>query len=754
MKSESYDLIESEGDVPIKAWTRGVPVEDGAKAQLRYTSQLPVVWPHIAVMPDVHHGFGSTVGSVIPTLKAIIPAAVGVDIGCFVGETRVPLLDGTQATLEELAQRTESFWVYSSDDLLRVAPGRARCVRTRTEAELVRVVVSGGDEIVCTPDHQFRMYDGTYREARLLRPFDSLLPLYRRWEPRDGYEHVTTGKGRSKSTHTLVWEYLNGPLPKGHVVHHANHKAHDNRPENFERMTYEAHSSHHRRVGHQFDNGSSEFQALRHAGIRRRVQDPAKLAKMVAVGTKNITRFMAERPLDFSEAVAGNGRRGAPFLSKFNTSPRKCKQCDHIAANPGALRWHVQRSHATSVPESSNHKVISVEPLERRADVYCLQVEGLHNFALAAGVFVHNCGMVAARTTLTSHQLGDNAQAIFESISKAVPHGRSDEGGDNDRGAWGQPPNAVVTAWSDPAWGDLQTRFQRIVEKHPRLQTKRQVKQLGTLGTGNHFIEVCIDTEDRIWVMLHSGSRGIGNRIGSHFIAIAKDEMDRLGISMPNRDLAYLSEGTEHLPDYMEAVGWAQDYARINRELMLEQTLTALRKSGLPKFDVTDEVINCHHNYVQKEEHFGREVYLTRKGAVSARLGEMGIIPGSMGAKSFIVRGKGNAESFHTCSHGAGRVMSRTTAKQTITLAQHREDTEGIVCCKTKEVVDESPRAYKSIEAVMAAQADLVEIVHELKQIVCIKGLGDDGGHKGKKERRRADRRREQRRPVDDDQDP
>jgi tRNA-splicing ligase RtcB len=237
----------------------------------------------------------------------------------------------------------------------------------------------------------------------------------------------------------------------------------------------------------------------------------------------------------------------------------------------------------------------------------------------------------------------------------------------------------------------------------------------------------------------------VGNRIGSHFIALAKGEMDRLGIDMPNRELAYLSEGTSHLGDYMEAVGWAQDYARTNRELMLARTLSALRKAGLPKFEVTGQVVNCHHNYVQKEEHFGREVYLTRKGAVSARMGELGIIPGSMGARSFIVRGKGNQESFHTCSHGAGRVMSRTVARQTITLEQHLADTAHVVCCKSKEVVDESPRAYKPIEAVMAAQADLVEIVYELRQIVCVKGLGDDEGHKGKKERRRNDRRRESR---------
>ena len=426
MDRESYELIDG-GRVPIKAWTRGVPVEEGAKAQLRYTSQLPIVWPHIAVMPDVHHGFGSTVGSVIPTIDAIIPAAVGVDIGC---------------------------------------------------------------------------------------------------------------------------------------------------------------------------------------------------------------------------------------------------------------------------------------------------------------------GMVAVRTSLTSHDVGDNAKTLFEAISQAVPHGRTDNGGSNDRGAWSDPPGQVTDAWAAMREG-----FDRILSKHPRLDTRRQCQQLGTLGTGNHFIEVCLDTEDKLWIMLHSGSRGIGNRIGSHFVAIAKTEMDRLGICLPDRELSYLSEGTEHLADYVEAVGWAQDYAQANRELMLDGTLASLRAAGLPKFHITTTAINCHHNYVQREIHFGREVYLTRKGAVSARLGELGIIPGSMGTKSYIVRGRGCAESFHTCSHGAGRVMSRTKARQTITLKQHREDTAHVVCSKDKEVIDESPRAYKAIEDVMAAQADLVEVVHTLRQIVCVKGLGGDDDRKTQRKRERQERR-------------
>lgn len=346
------------------------------------------------------------------------------------------------------------------------------------------------------------------------------------------------------------------------------------------------------------------------------------------------------------------------------------------------------------------------------------------------------CGMVAARTSLTSHDLGDNARKLFEEISAAVPAGRTHDGGPNDRGAWNDPPEDVTDAWST-----MVESFGRLLDKHARLETRRQINQLGTLGTGNHFIEVCLDKQDHVWVMLHSGSRGIGNRIGSHFIALAKEEMIRRGIHLVDKDLAYLSEGADHFADYVEAVGWAQNYARVNRDLMLARTLRAMRSAGLPRFELTEAAINCHHNYVQKEEHFGRELYLTRKGAVSARKGELGIIPGSMGTRSFIVRGLGNPESFHTCSHGAGRVMSRTQASQTITLEQHRADTAHVVCSKDKEVVDESPRAYKDIVAVMAAQADLVAVVYELTQVVCVKGLSDgDSKRNARQEKKRAKR--------------
>jgi tRNA-splicing ligase RtcB len=335
----------------------------------------------------------------------------------------------------------------------------------------------------------------------------------------------------------------------------------------------------------------------------------------------------------------------------------------------------------------------------------------------AVGVDI-GCGMVACRTTLTASDLPDSLKEIRSAIEAAVPHGRTDNGGANDRGAWGDAPELVRDTWAD-----LDAGFRAIVEKHPRASSRAQMSQLGTLGTGNHFIEVCLDEEQRVWLMLHSGSRGVGNRIGSYFIELAKKEMERFFINLPDTNLAYLPDGTEYFKDYVQAVSWAQNYAMLNREIMMQNTISAIKKTKLlPKFMADEVVVNCHHNYVEKEHHFGKDVWVTRKGAVRARKNDLGIIPGSMGAKSFIVRGKGNNDSFHSCSHGAGRAMSRTEAKKRFTLKDHREATEGVECRKDSEVIDETPMAYKSIDAVMAAQSDLVDIVHTLKQVVCVKG--------------------------------
>jgi tRNA-splicing ligase RtcB len=332
----------------------------------------------------------------------------------------------------------------------------------------------------------------------------------------------------------------------------------------------------------------------------------------------------------------------------------------------------------------------------------------------AVGVDI-GCGMMAAKTTLRAADLPDSLGPLRAAIERAVPHGRAPKG--RDPGAWERVPDAV-----DAAWAGLAPEFAEICRGYPKLAKTNQRVHLGTLGTGNHFIEVCLDEQGAVWFMLHSGSRGVGNAIGTMFIELAKQDALRQQARLPDRDLAYLEEGSRHFGDYVRAVGWAQRFAALNRELMMRAVIAAARKVIGKPFDSQVEAVNCHHNYVQRERHFGHDVYLTRKGALSAQAGQLGIIPGSMGARSYIVRGKGHADSFHSCSHGAGRALSRTEARRRFTLAEHRAATAGVECRQDADVIDETPAAYKDIDAVMAAQADLVEVVYTLKQVVCVKG--------------------------------
>jgi tRNA-splicing ligase RtcB len=326
----------------------------------------------------------------------------------------------------------------------------------------------------------------------------------------------------------------------------------------------------------------------------------------------------------------------------------------------------------------------------------------------AVGVDI-GCGMVAVRTSLRASDLPDDLASIRSALERVIPVGFA---------AHQRVPASIETAWKA-----LEAGHRWIVEKYPKIDNGKAVTQLGTLGGGNHYVELVIDEEQFVWLMLHSGSRGIGNKIGTYFIGSARDALAKRGYGLPDQDLAWLEAGTEAFDDYVRALRWAQDYARANRAAMVDRALDALRRrEDLPAFKLLGEAVNCHHNYASVEEHFGERVIVTRKGAVSARAGEFGLIPGSMGARSYVVRGKGNVDSFHSCSHGAGRRMGRTEAKRRYTAADLEAQTAGIECRKDAGVVDEIPSAYKSIEAVIAAQRDLIDVVHELRQVLCIKG--------------------------------
>lgn len=332
----------------------------------------------------------------------------------------------------------------------------------------------------------------------------------------------------------------------------------------------------------------------------------------------------------------------------------------------------------------------------------------------AVGVDI-GCGMNALRLSIKANQLPDNLKNARLAIEKYVPVGFAKH-------------KQIMAKMStlDP----LAIRLKRITDKHKGLLKmlnnfdRTWAKQLGTLGGGNHFIELCIDENDDVWIMLHSGSRGIGSCIGEYFITLAKKENETRFGYIPDRDLSYFAEGSSYFNDYLEAVEWTQDYAMENRKEMMRLIIKALHSpdANFPHFTITKEAINCHHNYISQEVHFGEMVYVTRKGAISAYAGELGIIPGSMGAKSYIVRGRGETQSFCSCSHGAGRKMSRGKAARTFVVDDLIAQTQGIECRKDKGVIDEIPHAYKDIDEVMQKQADLVEVVHTLKQVLCIKG--------------------------------
>jgi tRNA-splicing ligase RtcB (3'-phosphate/5'-hydroxy nucleic acid ligase) len=336
----------------------------------------------------------------------------------------------------------------------------------------------------------------------------------------------------------------------------------------------------------------------------------------------------------------------------------------------------------------------------------------------AVGVDI-GCGMVALRTSLTAADLPDSLAAIRAQIERDVPVGFDAHRRpvvDERRGDDAERLRARMAA--------LRGRYEdlAVVRTLGRYDHARVWNQIGTLGGGNHFIELCLDEAQRVWVMLHSGSRNVGNRIGEVAIAEARRIAERENRHLPDRDLAWLTEGSPEFDRYVAGLRWAQDYAALNRDVMLHLVLRALARFFAQDIAVRESAVNCHHNYADVEEHFGRPLWITRKGAVSAREGELGIIPGSMGARSFIVRGRGNPASYHSCSHGAGRAMSRNEARRRYTRADLAAQTAGVECRKDAAVVDELPAAYKDLDAVMAAQSDLVDVVHTLKQVLCVKG--------------------------------
>lgn len=688
-------ITSSEFKTEVKTWLPLDEIEAGALEQIRNAAKHPEVGAVVAVMPDCHVGFGVAIGCVFPTVNAVLPNAVGVDIGCFTGDTLVPLLDGTVQSLLALSQRPEPFWVYSIDKQGMISPGRAIAGRTRRDAELVEVIVSGGRAIRCTPDHEFLLRDGSYKRASELSIGQSLMPLYRSYETRDGKEHVKHPGGKSEATHRMVARIFG---IKGEHIHHHDGRFWNNAPENLVPLSAREHSSLTARSHMQFTR--REFKEKRLAALRESDFFSRNAERMAEVGARNLAAAQINNPEAFARNYADAGNRGRAQVIKNNVTPRACEFCSAVLPNLAAWRWHQKKEH-------NNHKVISVRRLAEREDVYCLSVEEHHNFALDAGVFVHNCGMCAVNTGVALDRARMDKRfwrAWAGQVARDVPTGFS----------WHETPQAL---------GELDRELKAASLQ--RFITEKAAVQLGTLGGGNHFLEAQVDETGLVWLMVHSGSRNTGLQIANHYHKLAVEQSRARGLDA-GKDLSSLLLDDQLGQDYLSDMQWATDFALASRKAMIGRMLAAFQHLVDPlnpevAMDA-GEFINIHHNFAQLEEHGGTMVMVHRKGATSADAGQLGIIPGSMGAKSYIVRGLGNEQSLKSCSHGADRRMGRNVAKKSITETQFAASLEGTYSKASMNYVDEAPLAYKDIETVIARQMDLIEVVHALTPIMTVKG--------------------------------
>lgn len=712
------------------SWIPEVEIEQEAMKQIRNVAALPWV-DRVRLMPDVHAGVGATIGSVIAMRDAVSPSAVGVDIGCFTGDTLVTLLDSNSYRMDELAERGTPFHVYACSEDAVVGGALATAKKTRHNAELVAVTLDNGEVIRCTPDHEFMMRDTSFKRADSLSEGDSLMPFDTSLD-KDGYlmirqPHSVT---RQRAHWVIARSGVLGDIPSFEndttIIHHKDFNKTNNSPSNLEFMSSRGHSSYHRSlVEHNSHWQSAEFEEKRVAALREKANTPEGHAYFAERGTKNIKRYMEERPEHFKEAVSGNGQRGKAYLTGYNQSEqgrqrssemanelRECPECGEMVKSYIGLFNHRKSAHGYV---ANNHKVVSVVALENREDVYCLTVPEYGNFALSAGVFVHNCGMTGIMTNLTAADLPENLHSIRSDIERDVPVGFN--------GYSGEAP--IVRR--DRA---LKSRFDALFGQYEGLKAPdmgekfgKSLSQCGTLGGGNHFIELCVDDEDRVWLMLHSGSRGIGNILASRHIDKAKGLEHNL--DLPDRNLAVFLRGTDLMDDYLHDLWWAQDYALLNRDVMMASVFNVIKKH-FPKASILDEV-KCHHNYVAVEHlSDGTELIVTRKGAISAHKDQLGLIPGSMGNGSYVVRGLGNEEGLFSASHGAGRKMSRSAAKRSFTVADLKRQTKGVECRKDEGVLDEIPGAYKDLQSVIDTQSTgdspLVEVVARLNTLLCVKG--------------------------------
>jgi tRNA-splicing ligase RtcB len=775
-----YDLqTEDTGDVPVRLFltpTLLAEAEDILYRQIVNATRFPGV-RMVVITPDTHYGYGVPVGCVLITdgaSGAIAMGPVGYDIGCFTADTLIPLVDGYSHPIGELAQSGEEIFVYALSQEQRIVVAKATAKKTRMNAPLVKVTLDNGREITCTPDHEFMLRDGDYCQAQDLRPGISLMPFHLRTD-KDGYrlvQHPATGT--NQRVHWLMARCgLLGEIPSFEgqqtIIHHKNFTPSDNRPKNLQFMGDRDHMRYHRSHVEKFTHfQSEEFEARRIQALAEKASTVEGHAFFAERGTKNILAYMANRPEHFRASVAGNGERGKKYLRAYNTSPEGrlkssevahrqyvCETCGETLTGGFGIHNHRRWRHGY------NHKVVSVEPLEETADVYCLTVPEYGNFALDAGVFVHNCGMMSARSSVPaeeatmerklrfnravmervafgaggkSHRLGKVSEREFQNLVRGGAEYYVEKyGATFDRSRAERHRIPVDDDWQIP-WGG-------------RGRPERGLEQLGSLGSGNHFIELQREEDaGTLFVQVHTGSRGFGHGLATNFFDLAREERPE---AITDIDLGYFTPESKHYRDYLNAVAAGGNYAILNRLVIFEQVSEAFREVFGEELELVYEI---SHNLVQREHHpeFG-DVWVHRKGATRAfpaghpflkgtrweASGHPVLIPGSNKDWSYILRPlAGAVRSGFSVNHGAGRRISRGEA--TRTLSQRKMDDEykaaGILVNTDGRVpLDEAAPAYKSSEEVVRAvvEAGLAEVQHKLWPLASLKGTEE------RKQRRR-----------------
>jgi tRNA-splicing ligase RtcB len=776
-----YELqTDDTGQVPVRMFLTPQllsDAEDILYRQIVNATRFPGV-RLVVLTPDVHYGYGVPVGCVILTdaeSGAVAMGPVGFDIGCFTADTLVPLVDGRSHPISELAESGKEVCVYSVRKDQKIITAKATAKKTRSNAPLVKVVLDHGREIFCTPDHEFMLRDGTYRQAQDLTFGTSLMPFYSRRD-KDGY--VTVRHPASGCEQRVHWVMARagalGKIPafegQRTIIHHKNFDPADNRPENLLFMGDRDHMSYHKSIVERNTHfHSPEFEAKRKEALAKKAKTIEGKAYFAERGTKNILAYMSSSPEHFKQSVAANGERGKKYLQAYNVSPagrqkssevahrqHTCEVCGEIAVGGFGIHNHRRWRHGF------NHKVVSVEPVAERADVYCLTVPEYGNFALDAGVFVHNCGMMSARSGVNveeatpdkrlkfnravmervafgaggkSHRLGKLSESEIQNLVRGGAEYYVEKyGATFDRSRAERHRIPVDDGWQIP-WGG-------------KGRPERGLEQLGSLGSGNHFIELQRAEETgTLFVQVHTGSRGFGHGLATNYFELAREE--RPG-EIRDIDLGYFTPDSRHYRDYLNAVAAGGNYAILNRLVIFEQVSEAFREVFGEELELIYEI---SHNLVQREWHpeFG-EVWVHRKGATRAfpaghpalagthweDKGHPVLIPGSNKDWSYILRPlEGAAASGYSVNHGAGRRLSRGEA--TRTLSQRAVDDEyaeaGIVVNTDGRVpLDEAAPAYKSSQEVIEAVtgAGLAEVVHRLWPLASLKGVDERKGRRRK----------------------